>query len=508
VTDNAIGMAGLAQVQLMAVKVMNESGEGTDAMVASGIRWAVDHGAHIVTMSLGVEGTSSALSNAVDYASNNDVVMVAAAGNDGTSVVSYPAAYPEVIAVGAIDDTSRRASFSNYGNNLDLVAPGVMIYSTQGGSSYQYLSGTSAAAPHVAGVAAVMLSVAPALRPADVSTIINQTATDIVQASYDPTTGWGVVNAFRAIETVSDPMVTITDYPEFVEPNATYSVSWMVSGGDPGIIQSTTLYWGTSPTAITNATSVFSGTTWAVFTVENLPSLPGNGTLYLRAVATVDGENYSSEILEIPVHEAQEDNIFMQFLKDIQDFIFNDLGLINFLLILAILIAIPVIVVAARPKRKRVRTSAAPPHTVARPAQTASTLSQYDQMHGRALAPPPPPPPPRFESYVDIVGGNVVPPVLKVVEGTKVVWVNRTWAPPPGIAVRSGTLDSAGEHPDSLFGSGLLVAPGDYWSVTFHRVGAYDYYLTGIWKTAKVVVERYQGDRPPPPGGAQGPHAA
>jgi subtilisin family serine protease len=508
VTDNAIGMAGLAQVQLMAVKVMNESGEGTDAMVASGIRWAVDHGAHIVTMSLGVDGTSSALSNAVDYASNNDVVMVAAAGNDGTSVVSYPAAYPEVIAVGAIDDTSRRASFSNYGNNLDLVAPGVMIYSTQGGSSYQYLSGTSAAAPHVAGVAAVMLSVAPALRPADVSTIINQTATDIVQASYDPTTGWGVVNAFRAIETVSDPMVTITDYPEFVEPNATYSVSWMVSGGDPGIIQSTTLYWGTSPTAITNATSVFSGTTWAVFTVENLPSLPGNGTLYLRAVATVDGENYSSEILEIPVHEAQEDNIFMQFLKDIQDFIFNDLGLINFLLILAILIAIPVIVVAARPKRKRVRTSAAPPHTVARPAQTASTLSQYDQMHGRALAPPPPPPPPRFESYVDIVGGNVVPPVLKVVEGTKVVWVNRTWAPPPGIAVRSGTLDSAGEHPDSLFGSGLLVAPGDYWSVTFHRVGAYDYYLTGIWKTAKVVVERYQGDRPPPPGGAQGPHAA
>lgn len=501
VTDNAVGMAGLAQVSLMAVKVMNESGEGTDAMVASGIRWAVDHGAHIVTMSLGVEGTSSSLANAVAYARVNDVVMVAAAGNDGTSVVSYPAAYPEVIAVGAIDNTNRRASFSNYGNNLDIVAPGVMIYSTQGGSSYQYLSGTSAAAPHVAGVAAVMLSVAPALEPIEVASIINQTATDISQPSYDPTTGWGIVNAFRAIETVSDPMVTITDYPEFVEPNATYSVSWMVSGGDPGIIQSTTLLWGTSPTSIVNETTVYSGATWAVFTVENLPSLQGNGTLYLQAIATVDGEDYSSEVLEIPVHPAQDDNFIMQFLKDLQDYIFNDLGLLNFLLILAILIAIPIIIAAARPKRRRVRTVASPPQTAAtRPAQTASSLSQYDQVHGRAHAPPPPPPPPRFESYVDIVGGNVVPPVLKIVEGTKVVWVNRTWAPPPGVAVRSGTLDAAGEHPDSLFGSGLLVAPGDYWSVTFHRAGTYDYYLTGIWKSARVVVERYKGNTPPPQG--------
>ena len=91
---------------------------------------------------------------------------------------------------------------------------------------------------------------------------------------------------------------------------------------------------------------------------------------------------------------------------------------------------------------------------------------------------------------MDIVGDKIVPPVLTVVEGTKVVWVNRTWAPPPGVAVKSGVVDTAGgEHPDGLFGSGLLVAPGDYWSVTFHRVGTYDYYLTGYWKAAKVVVK-------------------
>lgn len=506
VTDNAVGMAGLAQVRLMAVKVMNESGEGTDGMVASGIRWAVDHGADIVTMSLGVEGTSTTMVNAVNYARNNDVVMIAAAGNDGTSVVSYPAAYPQVIAVGATDDTDRRASFSNYGTNLDVVAPGVMIYSTQGGTGYQYLSGTSAAAPHVAGVAALMLTVSPALEPEEISSIINQTATDISQTAYDPTTGWGIVNAFRAVETVSAPRVTITDYPEFVEPNATYSISWMVSGGDPGMIESTTLYWGTTSSAIDNPTTVFSGTTWAVFSVGDLPSLPGNGTLYLQAVATVDGADYASEVLEMPVHEASSDNLFLQFLKDVQDYIFNDLGLINFLLILAILVAIPVIIAVARPKRKRVRTVASHPPAVVRPVQTHSSLSQYDPTQGSAHMPPPPPPPPRFESYVDIVGDRAVPLVLKILEGTKVVWVNRTWAPPPGVAVRSGRVDESGEHPDSLFGSGLLVAPGDYWSVTFHRAGTYHYYLTGVWKMAKVVVERYDGQKPAPP--QQGPSVA
>ncbi len=87
------------------------------------------------------------------------------------------------------------------------------------------------------------------------------------------------------------------------------------------------------------------------------------------------------------------------------------------------------------------------------------------------------------------MGDKIVPPVLTVVEGTKIVWVNRTWAPPPGVAIKSGRYDQTGEHPDGLFGSGLLAAPGDYWSVTFHRVGTYDYYLTGYWKTAKIVVQ-------------------
>ena len=492
VTDNNEGMAGLAQVRLVAVKVMNESGEGTDAMVASGIEWAVEVAhADIIVMSLGVDGESISLRREVNAASEAGVVMVAAAGNEGTSVVSYPAAYGPVIAVGATDSSDRRASFSNYGTSLDVMAPGVSIYSTQAGESYQYLSGTSAAAPHVAGVAALMMSVNSMLTPEEIGSAINQTATDVSQTGFDPTTGWGIVNAFDAVEEVSGPRVRITNLPGFVEPNSTYSISWMVSGGDPGVIENTTLRWGESISSISHSTEYFSGRTWQIFTVDDLPSLDRNGTLYLQAYATVDGEDYESEIESLPVHDAPPDNIFMQFLEDMEEFIMDEMGLVNFLLIAAALIAIVVVIAAARSKRRRARRASVRTQTLRPPpARTHGSLNQYQHAPGTARMPPPPPPPPRYESYVDIVGDKIVPPVLTVVEGTKVVWVNRTWAPPPGVAVKSGVVDTAGgEHPDGLFGSGLLVAPGDYWSVTFHRVGTYDYYLTGYWKAAKVVVK-------------------
>ena len=481
VANNGLGVAGMAQVKLMAVKVMNDSGEGTDTFVASGIRWAVDNGANVITMSLGVDGMSTSLASAVNYASNHGVVMAAASGNSGSSIVSYPAAYPKVIAVGAIDSTSRKASFSNYGDNLDVMAPGVQIYSTQVGGGYQYLSGTSTAAPFVAGVAALMLSINPSLAPVQIGSIINSTAQDIRTTGYDTASGWGIVDAFMAVEQVANPTVTITKHPDYATPNSTFSITWMVSGGDPGIIQGSTLRWGASPASLSQSSAVFTGQTWTTFTVDDVPSLTELGTIYLKAYATVDGTVYESGLLELPVQNPPPDGLFAQFIKDVQTFIFDDLGLFNFLLLLAVLIAIPAIVIAARPKRRRVVYAAPHPQ-----------LSQYQPIHVAQTLPPPPPPPPRFEAYVDLVGRDVMPQTIKIYEGTKVVWVNRSWAPPPGIAIRSGRLDQTGEHPDGTFESGLLIAPGDYWSVTFHRAGEYSYYLTGIWKTAKIVVEPYR----------------
>jgi len=485
VTNNGVGMAGLAQVRLMAVKVMNDSGEGTDYDVARGIRWAVVNGANIVCMSLGVESQSLTLESAVDYASSNGVVMVAAAGNSGTSVISYPALYGQVISVGATDNLNRRASFSNFGIGLDVMAPGVDIYSTQGGGSYHTLSGTSTAAPHVAGVAALMLSINPALTTVEVGSYINSTATDISRTGYDTSTGWGIVDAFRATESVASPTVTITHYPQYVTPNSTYAITWLVSGGSPGNIQVTYLRWGESSTSLTQTTPTFSGQTWQEFTVNDLQSPPTNGTIFMKAYAQVDGVMYESAMLSIPVHEGAATNPLLQFIRSVGDFIMNDLGLTNFLIILAFFIAIPLIVFAARPKRKRAVIYAAPP-------APALPMRHYEPVKAVQYVPPPPPPPPRYEAYVDLVGREIVPQVIKVIEGTKVVWINRSWSPPPGIAIRSGTLDSSGEHSDGLFQSGLLIAPGDYWSCTFHRAGEYNYYITGIWKPAKIVVEAYK----------------
>jgi hypothetical protein len=327
-----------------------------------------------------------------------------------------------------------------------------------------------------------MLSVNPALTTAEIGNVINSTATDISITGYDAATGWGIVNAFTAVNRIAGPTVTITASPDYVRLNGTFSISWLVSGGSPGAISRTYLTWGLSSSSLTQTSPDFSGTTWARFTVNDIQAPGYNSTIYVKAYAVVDGSPYESAVLDVPVHAAPPDSVFAQFLKDVQNFIFNDLGVFNFLLLLLVLIAVPAIVIAARPKRRRAQVRHVAPQAHFQPMQPAST-AQY--------LPPPPPPPPRFEAYVDLLGHDVMPPVLKVVEGTKVVWVNRAWAPPPGIAIRSGKLDQAGEHPDGMFQSGLLIAPGDYWSATFHRVGVYEYYLTGIWKAARIIVEPY-----------------
>ena len=117
--------------------------------------WATDNGAQVINLSLGGASSSTTLQDAVNYAYGKGVLLVAAAGNTGSNFVLYPARYPNVIAVGAVDNTNNHAGFSNFGPELDLVAPGASIYSTVIGG-YGYKSGTSMAAPYVSGLAAIL----------------------------------------------------------------------------------------------------------------------------------------------------------------------------------------------------------------------------------------------------------------------------------------------------------------------------------------------------------------
>jgi thermitase len=156
-TNNATGIAGTApNTKVLAVRVLDAAGSGTLEDIADGIRYAADSGAEVINMSLGCNCHTVALEDAVNYAYNKGVVLVAAAGNDNVSTTFEPASYTNVIAVGAVNDRDRKATFSNYGTWVDVVAPGVGIASTYPNNQYVYMDGTSMASPYVAGLAALL----------------------------------------------------------------------------------------------------------------------------------------------------------------------------------------------------------------------------------------------------------------------------------------------------------------------------------------------------------------
>lgn len=200
-TNNREGIAGLTWYnRIMPIKVMGKEGYGTTFHIAEGIIWATDHGADVINLSLGNYQPSEVLHEAVKYAFNKNVVLIAAAGNDNTDQPSYPAAYPEVLSVSAVDYDGSRAEFSNYGDYIDVTAPGVHIPSTYIDSNYASLSGTSMAAPHVSGLAGLMLSGNTELSNKEVMRVIKSSAYDIGVRGKDQDFGDGLIHVQNALD--------------------------------------------------------------------------------------------------------------------------------------------------------------------------------------------------------------------------------------------------------------------------------------------------------------------
>ncbi|HEY9765642.1 MAG TPA: S8 family serine peptidase, partial [Chroococcales cyanobacterium] len=190
--------------------VLGPGGNGSDAGVAEGITWAADHGAEIISLSLGGPEESKVMKDAVDYAAAKGTLVVAAMGNAGNGEKSYPAAYPGVLAVGATDEKDEAAEFSQYGEWISVSAPGVAIYSTfptykvdmnEYGypQNYAALDGTSMATPAVAGLAALVKSMYPGLDAAGIRKRIEKSADDRGDTGFDAHFGHGRVNALRAL---------------------------------------------------------------------------------------------------------------------------------------------------------------------------------------------------------------------------------------------------------------------------------------------------------------------
>jgi serine protease len=214
-TNNGEGVAGVAfEAAIMPVKVLDHFGGGTSADIADAIRWAADHGANVINMSLGGGGRSAVMEKAVEYARKKGVVVVCAAGNGGRGIVEYPAAYPGSVAVAAVGPSGQRAPYSSWGKELDVAAPGGdkrqgeeagIIQNTidpkdVSQAVYASYQGTSMATPHVAGVAALLFA-AGAKGP-------DQVEKALFASAHPPkgATGWtdqyghGVIDAEAALQ--------------------------------------------------------------------------------------------------------------------------------------------------------------------------------------------------------------------------------------------------------------------------------------------------------------------
>ncbi len=202
-SNNGFGVSGVSWgAKIMPVKVLNSGGGGTFANAANGIIWAADSGAQIINLSLGSTSPSITLQNAINYAYGQGVTIVAAAGNDN-GAVRYPAAYSNVIAVGATDSANARYGSSNYGTELDVVAPGVNIYSTRLGGTYGNNTGTSMSAAYVAGAAAILRNYISS--PSAIQTRLESTALDLGAAGYDTSTGFGLIQLDAALLNIPSP---------------------------------------------------------------------------------------------------------------------------------------------------------------------------------------------------------------------------------------------------------------------------------------------------------------
>jgi len=281
-TDNGMGVAGVSfNSRIMPVKVVDSRGYAKYSDVAKGIIYAADHGAKVINLSLGGYAPSSYLQDAVSYAWSKGAVVVAAAGNGNSDKPFYPAACTDAIAVSATDRGDARASFSNYGSYISVAAPGVGIYSTyrrRGSNYYASMSGTSAAAAHVSGVAALLFSQDVTRPNIAVRELIEGEADDLGDPGWDRYYGHGRVNAFRALKAAESTPSPGLSYGISINDGALYV-------NTPEVELSLTAPPQTTKVQVSNSGD-FDGASWQDYTSPIPWTLDGNSpglkTVYAR----------------------------------------------------------------------------------------------------------------------------------------------------------------------------------------------------------------------------------
>jgi subtilisin family serine protease len=292
-TNNGIGVAGTDwKCKLMALKSLSSSGSGSSADVAEAIYYAANNGADVISMSLGSYGVSGDEEDAVDYAYAAGVIVFAATGNDNVATPHFPAAFPNVVAVGATDSDDRRAlplcgsPGSNYGDYIDICAAGNWIWSTVPieDGSYAYKCGTSMATPHAAGLAALIKSLRPDFTPDEVRALMQVAAEDQVgrpsedTPGFDTYHGWGRINGRIALQALTTDYSPILALPAAQVVTELETLEFTVSASDSNFTVAS-LTAGT----LANAAFVDSGNGVGVFSFS--PDLTQQGVYQIEFVA-------------------------------------------------------------------------------------------------------------------------------------------------------------------------------------------------------------------------------
>ncbi|HEY9771982.1 MAG TPA: S8 family peptidase [Coleofasciculaceae cyanobacterium] len=238
-TNNGYGVAGIAyEASIMPLKVLSGSGGGTIADIAESIKFAADNGANVINMSLGGGGASNMMAEAIKYAHGKGVVIVAAAGNEGRNASSYPARYPDVISVSAIDAAGDKAAYSNFGAGIDISAPGGSetgkiiqntLDPTTGKSVFVGFQGTSMAAPHVAGVAALIRATGVDT-PEEILDILKQSSRK-VQEDHLNHFGSGHLDANAAVQLALKGQITFNDFFRWLRKSGYLNLGFWIDGG-------------------------------------------------------------------------------------------------------------------------------------------------------------------------------------------------------------------------------------------------------------------------------------
>ncbi|ACK68589.1 peptidase S8 and S53 subtilisin kexin sedolisin [Gloeothece citriformis PCC 7424] len=238
-TNNNYGVAGIAyQAKIMPLKVLSAGGGGNIADIADAIRFAADNGADVINMSLGGGGESQLMKDAIDYAYSKGVVIVAAAGNENRNSSSYPGRYPKVISVAAIDPAGKKSPYSNFGAGVDISAPGgsgdgqiiqETIDPNTGGSVFMGLQGTSMAAPHVAGVAA-LIKASGVSEPEEVAKILKQSARKIQEDPFNHF-GAGHLDAAASVQLALKGQITFRDFFRWLRDSGYLNPRFWIDGG-------------------------------------------------------------------------------------------------------------------------------------------------------------------------------------------------------------------------------------------------------------------------------------